>query len=232
MHPLLNMIKRLVNTAEKIFGFNTDLTILDIPLKDLYQIIPNDSRIPVTFIDYQYIYGNVPIEELVVLAKIVRFFKPKKILEIGTYLGNTTLQLAANSKAKIFTLDLPPQVSQKKAPYEILDPQLDVYPSNPGIKFKKSSYSSRIKQLYGNSIKYNFSKFKGKIDLVFVDGSHHYKYIRKDSINAIQLLSPHGIIIWHDYSSYAPDVIRVLNDLGRKLPLIHLKNTRLILYKS
>ncbi len=51
--------------------------------------------------------GNVNVAELAVLNALCRTLKPKSIMEIGTFDGRTTLNLALNSNAQVFTLDLP-----------------------------------------------------------------------------------------------------------------------------
>jgi hypothetical protein len=43
------------------------------------------------------------------LLMIERFTKSRRVLEIGTLFGNTTLNLAANTDGSVTTLDLPPE---------------------------------------------------------------------------------------------------------------------------
>src|SRR5579863_9635217 len=53
--------------------------------------------------------GNASGFEIACLCALVRHLRPSVILEIGTFNGNTTLQLAANAPetTRIYTLDLP-----------------------------------------------------------------------------------------------------------------------------
>jgi len=37
-----------------------------------------------------------------------------------------------------------------------------------------------------------------KINFIFIDGSHAYDYVIKDSLNSIAKIEDKGIIIWHD----------------------------------
>ena len=53
--------------------------------------------------------------------------------------------------------------------------------------------------------------------LVFVDGSTP-SILRKDSETALQLISPEGIILWHDYQQDWPGVITGLNELYQGNP--------------
>lgn len=226
------MLQKFTSFLQKLFWPERLLPQLLITQKDLSDLLPNHEHIPINLINYQYIYGNMPLSELSVLVKIIQHFKPKKIFEIGTYIGNTTLQMAANSNALIYTLDLPPKNRNQSDLFKIFDPTLDVYPDTPGVKLKDSRYSYRVKQLYGDSYKFNFRSFYGKMDLVFVDGSHHFRYVYKDSQNAIKLLSSKGIVIWHDYAPYAKEVIKALNALRKQLPLFHITNTSLVYFNK
>ncbi|MEM4725269.1 MAG: hypothetical protein QXP01_09675, partial [Candidatus Hadarchaeum sp.] len=88
-----------------------------IPECSFEQIVPYSDLIPVTLLDYRFDYGNMPIQELIVLCKLARQIKPRVIFEIGTFLGETTLQLAANTNATVFTLDLPPVGHPAHIPY-------------------------------------------------------------------------------------------------------------------
>jgi hypothetical protein len=56
-------------------------------------------------------WGNVSIEELCKICLIVKWRKPRRILELGTYNGMTTLQMALNAPpdCTTYTLDLHPE---------------------------------------------------------------------------------------------------------------------------
>ena len=151
------------------------------------------------------------------------------IFEIGTYLGGTTLQLAANSKAKIYTLDLPPLGHRAYVQPEARDSELDVYTDRPGVRFQGSPYEERIFQLFGDSQAYDFKPYYGGVDLVFVDGCHHNEFVLVDSQNALNMMSAGGIVVWHDYAPYAPGVVQVLNELGKQIPLAHIAGTSLVI---
>ncbi len=193
-------------------------------------ILPNhDSTLVKTLID-QVDYGEMPNKELEVLCKIVKKVQPETIFEIGTFMGRTTLQLASNSVAQICTLDLPPKSHNDYAAPVVDDPELDVYPQQPGIKFQNTQYAERIQQLYGNSHNFDFSSFYGQIDCVFVDANHHYEFVLRDSMNAFKMIKPDGVIIWHDCAPYAPGVIRALDLVSQKFPLSHIQGTSLAIY--
>ncbi len=78
-----------------------------IPTISIGRLLPPDGRI--TLLDVVGEDGNMSTEEVVALSGLVRATSPHTILEIGTFNGNTTLQLAANSPetCTVYTLDLP-----------------------------------------------------------------------------------------------------------------------------
>ncbi len=202
---------------------------LGLTTNNIDQIIPEAESIPFTLIDYRNTYGGMMLHELTSLCQIIRYKQPNTVFEIGTYMGETTLQIAANSRAKIYTLDLPP-VHNEDVQHKIWDAELDVYPEQAGIRFIGSQYADKIHQLFGDSRTYDFTPFHGKVDLVLVDGCHHYEFVLRDSQNAIKMMTPDGIVMWHDYASYAPGVVQALNELAKTLPLIHIAGTSLVMY--
>lgn len=65
-----------------------------------------------------------------------------------------------------------------------------------------------IRQLYGDSRIFDFSEFKQKQDLVFVDGDHHFDSVVADTRTAFELIRDEkSMIVWHDYG-HSPEHIR------------------------
>ena len=96
------------------------------------------------------------------LFRIVRYFQPKNILEIGTSLGLATSALSlGNEKAKIITLEGCPN-TQKQAQV-----QLQVQNSNfQNIEFVKTEFSSYFKTHHPSPITHH---------LIYFDGNHSKK---------------------------------------------------------
>jgi len=203
---------------------------VDIPQQSLATIFPEIGDTPVTLVDYIDTPEVMPINELLTVCQLVHLREPKVIFEIGTFLGGTTLQLAANSQAEVYTLDLPPRGHKEYRQPQVWDPELDLYPDQPGVRFRGSTWGERIHQLFGNSQDYNFTPYYGSVDFVFVDGCHHYEFVMSDSQNALKMMSANGIIIWHDYATYAPGVVQALNELSKLVPLVHIAGTSLVIH--
>lgn len=199
-------------------------TIETRPFPDAF---PEAAAMPVSLAGYRFEDCRMHPAELRALCALVRWRNPRIVFEIGTYRGGTTLMLAANSTATIYTLDLPPEGHVDYVAPQVNDPTLDVFPETPGACFRNTVYEDRIRQLYGNSRSFDFSPYHGKTDLVFVDGAHDYETVLNDSMHAFNLLVAGGTIVWHDYSDYAPGVIRALSTVANRFRLIHLEGTSL-----
>ena len=46
------------------------------------------------------------------------------------------------------------------------------------------------------------------------------------------MLSPQGVIIWHDYKLDAPDVFHYLNELSKTIKMVHIKDTDMVMYRK
>lgn len=167
--------------------------------------------------------------ELTVLCGLIRLRNSKRILEIGTFNGNTTLNLAANSSddALIATMDLPENWNGK---YEIEVPGLYKNVTDRktiGAQYRAHpEFSKKIKQVYGDSGGLDWGTLGGPFDLIFIDGNHHYKYVMSDTENAIKNLSANGVIVWHDYGMIE-DVSKAVDLFGDRLQLHAVRGTRL-----
>jgi predicted O-methyltransferase YrrM len=159
--------------------------------------------------------GNVSLEELMAIVTVVACHQPNTIFEIGTFDGRTTLNLALNAPAgsKVYTLDLlASAISSTAHELDFHDRQYVIKPSS-GARFAGRTGSEKIIQLYGDSATFDFSEFIGKIDLIFVDGSHARAYVEAGTRTAMLLRSPRGIILWHDYNILCVGVAETLNAL-------------------
>lgn len=165
-------------------------------------------------------FGNVNPYEYVTLALIAKARRPLKLFEIGTFDGRSTHVLAANAPdtAELFTLDLPAdQAGGTRFPLGATDLTMVRKPAS-GERFGGTAYAPRIRQLFGDSGRFDFSPWRGAMDLVFVDGSHEYDYVRQDSLSALALAAPGAIILWHDFGGSWIGVTEALLDLHRTNP--------------
>lgn len=247
-YPQLKTLKGLVpdEVVEQEIGsrateFETDLERArkTIATVNLNKVFPDElEQGTIQLENFLGHWGNVSIEELCKICLIVRYLKPKKILEIGTYNGMTTLQMALNAppECTTFTLDLPLDVS---AGLQLS--QIDTYVSKhfrekfgTGIgSYFQGRNDVNIVQLLGDSSTFDYSVVGGQVDLIFIDAAHDYKNKAIDSENAFRLLAPGGVILWHNYNDVSsPDVTTYLADISVSKEIFHLRNTMLAVYRA
>jgi predicted O-methyltransferase YrrM len=179
---------------------------------------------------------NNPVDELAYLALITRVSSPKKIFEIGTYRGRTALNFANNSPEDcvVYTLDLPPEARSDFKALTNTDDALIIRSSDTGIDYHGQPAAGKIRQLFGNSMKFDFSPYAGQMDIVFVDGAHHYEAAYTDTQNALKMARPGGWIIWHDFANYGDynDVTRAVLDLLPGSDVIQIADSELACYRK
>jgi predicted O-methyltransferase YrrM len=187
-----------------------------LPTLDLAEM--TSSPAPLILHEVAVAAGNTSILEQIVLARLTESTQPKTLFEFGTFDGRTSLNLIAHAPADagLYTLDLPAgDLEQTKFSVEPGEKDF-IAKSVIGGRIGSSAYADRITQLYGDSGAFDFSPYFGTVDLVFVDASHAYDYVRCDTLTALKLLRPSGgTIAWHDYSRDWPGVIRALNEFYR-----------------
>lgn len=176
--------------------------------------------------------GDVLSGDRLVLCAVARLVECRQVFEFGTYHGDTAWLLAHNlPESRIFTLDLPDAAAASTVRLELTDRGQYFNDWGRGVRFAGTAEAARITPLSGDSASFDFSPFRSQMDLVFVDASHSYSYVRSDTEAALQMLSPQGTIVWDDYTHYA-GIYQYLNELAPRLdqPLVHLLNTRLAVY--
>jgi hypothetical protein len=209
-----------------------------IPTVNLNQIFPAElERGAIRLENFLGHWGNVSIEELCKICLIVKWVAPRRILELGTYNGMTTLQMALNSppECNTYTLDLPPEMAAKIT-LNPLDEMIskhfkEHFDTTVGSYFLKRK-DVNITQLWGDTSVFPYETIiDGPIDMVFVDAAHDYQNKKIDTDNAFRLLSAKGVILWHNYHDViCPDVTRCLGEYAKNRKIWHLRNTSLAVY--
>lgn len=171
---------------------------------------------------------SVDLQELLLLNAIIQSIDAKSILEIGTYDGNTALNLAANSASDslVTTIDLPPEWDGHLE-FNVPKKHVNVTDrSRVACQYRGTQYESKIRQIFADSAKLDWTSMNPPFDFVFIDGCHFYDYVKSDTDNAIRYLKPGGILVWHDYGQIA-DVSRVVDEIAKKMPINVIGGTRL-----
>ena len=97
-----------------------------------------------------------------------------------------------------------------------------------GCMFRDKAESRKITSWTGDSGTFDFSPWKQKVDLVYVDGSHEYEAVKFDSQVAFELVAKEGCIIWDDFLPSWPGVARALRESPRSAQLRRIAGTKLV----
>jgi predicted O-methyltransferase YrrM len=208
-----------------------------LPVRTIAELFPGSAagvaQIPISQIR-RYDEWAVPAGELLALAAICALRRPRRVFEFGTYTGSSTLIMAMNTPpdTELLTIDIAPEARETHRhglgvggfpPYEV------------GSIYRATAYASKITQLLGSSLTFDFTPYHGSCDLIFVDADHSYDFVKVDTATALKLLRPGGVIIWDDYiwSPQFPEcagVTRTVNELARERPIYRIDGTRFAIY--
>lgn len=154
--------------------------------------------------------GRLPIDQLIVLLALLVKNNPKKIIEIGTYFGHTTLAMSENSTAAIHTVDLPEDFLDTDDKEEI--PKDDFHLISGRITGKEfRGKNKNITQHFGDTAAFNFAKIFDA-DFIFIDGSHTYEYVKNDTEKCMSVTRK-ATFLWHDCDFGHPGIVRYLSEL-------------------
>lgn len=124
------------------------------------------------------------------IKQVIQNYDLKNVFEFGTSKGLTAKYLSKVCNT-VCTIDIN---------------------KDSGIECK----SKNIVRLYGDSATYDFSKLYGHFDLVFIDGNHNARYVKRDSKTALKLLRGNGFIFWHDFDLVHPGLVRAVRHFAKR----------------
>jgi predicted O-methyltransferase YrrM len=166
---------------------------------------------------------SITTDELCCLLAIAKSVQARKILEIGTFDGNTTVNLAENTGGTVVTVDLAPDGQQVDGIPNMTDRM------QLGRQIRGHPCEPRIRQVFGDSTRLDWKALGAPFDLIFIDGAHHYEFVASDTRNARACVAPNGAIVWHDYAIFR-DVSRVVDETAAtssELEVSAIEGTRL-----
>lgn len=116
----------------------------------------------------------------------------KRILELGTYKGYTTQNIASTLEFdELITVDL------VKENVLVNDMKYQAHELLSMAESGQQINSDKVQQVKCTTDDY-FKKDNKKFDAIFIDANHEKDYVLADSVNALRTLNPGGIIVWHD----------------------------------
>ncbi len=195
-----------------------------LPQVDILELFPdfNETVQPYAFLDG----GSSPLD-LAFLKALAKKFDVKNYLEIGTWRGESVANVASVVK-NCYTLNL-----SEEAVYKIL-PNSN-YVASHGI-FSKDL--KNITPLIGDSKTYDFKGIGVEMDMVFIDGDHHYEMVKSDTESIFEIINSNkSIVVWHDYMINCENIRwEVLHGIldgcpaNLKKHLYHVSNTNCAVY--
>jgi hypothetical protein len=190
--------------------------LISIPEVGLGEIL-RDRRPVIRLSVKRYEDGMLSTDQAMVLLSILVAEAPHEVLEIGTYMGNTTRQIAENLQtATIHTVDLPESFSENDTGLNL--PKDDFHLINRrivGRDFKGHPCAIRIKQHLADTASWDFHE-AGRSTFFLIDGSHTYEYCKNDSEKCFDLCGGRGVFLWHDCDDSHPGVVKFLCEWRRQ----------------
>jgi predicted O-methyltransferase YrrM len=136
-------------------------------------------------------------------------FKGSSMIEIGSYMGESTMMFASSQLFnKVYTID----PHQGKEPFNSIS----------GLSWKDIKKEFNINTRYFDNIEliqeysqYCFNKFEdNSIDFLYIDANHNYLSVKSDLELYIPKLKGNCVIAGHDYCDIKwPGVIQAVNEV-------------------
>lgn len=144
---------------------------------------------------------------------IINKFTPSKILEIGSFEGNSTCWLiekaSVHKELNLYCVD----TWQGSVEHEGIDFNAveERFNNNVKLALTKVTHGVKVYKLKGRSVEQMarlIAANERDFDLIYVDGSHEAAHVFADAAMAFELLRVGGILVFDDYAvSEAPKTV-------------------------
>jgi len=165
-----------------------------LPVVEMDQLIGTGAIAlgPMTFLDG----GSLPTD-LMLLAGLAEQIDDCAYFEIGTWRGESVATVSPRAKS-CHTLCLSHEEMHL----------MGMHPRTIEAHGLFSKELENVTQLRGDSRSFDFRLLNRKFDLLFIDGDHHYDFVKSDTSSLFRhLLHEKSIVVWHDYG-FHPDQVR------------------------
>lgn len=143
--------------------------------------------------------GGVNLGDQRTLYYLISYFKPQKVLEIGTHIGCSTAHIAMALKssklnsAKLVTVDIKDVNDTKTKPWTKFNSKY-----SPCEIIEKIDFEDSVKFVTQSSTDF-LKNCQERFDFIFLDGSHYAPIVYQEIPYALNLLNKNGLILLHDY---------------------------------
>lgn len=139
-------------------------------------------------------FGGVNPGDRRALYCLVSHLKPKKMLEVGTHVGASTLYIArALTQGTVTSVDILDVNDPDSGPWKKFG-----LPGSPRDNARKLGCLDRITFRVSPSVDF-MKKDADRYDLIFLDGDHSAQAVYREMAVALPLLNEGGIILLHDF---------------------------------
>ncbi len=160
---------------------------------------------PMTLLDG----GSLPTD-MMLLAGLAESIDRCRYFEIGTWRGESVATVAERA-ASCHTLHLTDEEMRRMGMHERTIRSHRLF----------SEELENVIHLRGDSRYFDFASLEDPFDLIFIDGDHHYDFVRSDTERVFRhLVHEKSVVVWHDYG-FHPDQVRyevmaaILDGAGR-----------------
>jgi len=184
---------------------------------DAAEVVPDINNTEVRIKECPLGAWSTPLGDIFVVIKSALGFQSKRILELGSFRGDTARLLAENTNEDVTVCAV-----------DIDERHGGSYAGKP-IARKIIRKTGRISgDLFAGDPKY---------DLIFVDANHDFTSVMNDTEVAFKVLADRGVILWHDYANDPyfhglNGVPEALNQFSKTHALYAIRGTRLAIYSN
>jgi len=141
--------------------------------------------------------GNLDDAELMWLAEKAQSYKC--IVEVGSYLGRSTIALAENTEGQVFCFDNWKGIQEDHLPVDTRENLFDIFKQNINGLLESGKVNPIIVNHEMTDV-IDQILFQREIrpDMVFIDGCHEYKRVKSDIEFWLKRLNGKGLLCGHD----------------------------------
>jgi hypothetical protein len=156
--------------------------------------------------------GVMP-HELMILAHVIRHYRPERVIEFGTAEGRTAVNIAHHlpAESEVVTLNHPPTPGEGDVGYFYWD-----HPAK-----------TKIKQIFSDVEVWDSVAYRASAEIVFCDAPDRQPGLGAEAAQAFTVVKPGGIIFRHDYLT-AEGPTLFWNEIAKELPVRHIQDTALL----